>query len=573
MKKININRRKFIKTTGIYSGMAVFASAGMTGLLTNCQSGARSGIRFFEKAFPRPEIPGAPRQSDVCMRGLHPRPINSQDPLNTLDAIRRFHVTKLEWIYELTPEFIAKVRELGCSVQGAAVNGCWVPEVIEDPVEAAKFNNGRGLQLPGAPAFEDLSILDLNHKPVLAPWMRTWEPPALWGCINNPEMRAGHLRYVKNLVDLGVDGIQKDASEMNHHATKYWGACYCDYCMAGFRKYLKTNTTEEQRADMKIGQPDSFNYREILLAQGALVGDSYGRWTGGHAGLKKLFIDYQEEATAGFHQGWRSELNQHAGRYVPVSANNYFGWDTLYYKVFDYGIRELLEDKARPDLLYAMMLEATELGKIQNWTMPLRREPGETPEWMRLIRQTIAGCYAMGSNMQMPWDTYIPRPDAPRYFGAPKDYADLPAFARGMAKYLDNYGDAYAMGEGIEDEKWAGTESPLEFKGNNTNQLFAFVRAVPGKAKAPVVIHLLDWNEETTPFRLSIKPESFFGKKSVRVKLFTPLIPYNQAAHDRAYDTGDYSALVKETNLDTEDGTTLDIPALAPWGMLVVEPS
>lgn len=545
--------------------------AGLFALAAAAQGMAAPESRRFTGVAVRREIPpGAPAASDVCMRGLHPRTRGPNQPHDTLEAIRGFHVTRLEWIYRLSPDFIERVRELGCTVQGAAANGCWAPEHIDDPAKATFFVNGRGLlDTPGAPRFEDLSILDLDGEPVIAPWMRTWQPRALWGCINNPEMRAGHLRYMMNLVDLGVDSIQQDAAEMNSIATR-WGACFCEHCLAGFREFLGGRTDADWRAARGIGDLEAFDYGARIKAQGAPSGQSLRSWASPEPELVRLFEEFQAEASAKFHRWWRGELNRHAGRRIPVSANNYHGWDAPHYREFDWGIREMPASVARPESLYEMMREAADIGKVQSWTMPLGYDPVETPEWRRLIRQTLATTYATGGHMQAPWDTYLPAPSAPRFFGEPAGYADLYAFVRGCAGFLDGYEDAAAVGRHIRDDRWPGLKPVTVLDADA--RIYAFVRAVPGEPDRPVVIHLVDSSARPEPFAISFDPSAAFGDRAVRIRLARPR-PYDSEAHDRAWGTRDYAPLVEWLDLGSGARTTVSLPALDPWGILVIEPA
>ena len=87
-----------------------------------------------------------------------------------------------------------------------------------------------------------------------------------------------------------------------------------------------------------------------------------------------------------------------------------------------------------------------------------------------------------------------------------------------------------------------------------------------------MVVHLVDWRDEPQPFRLSLRPQAFFGGRPLRLRLWTPVLPYDREAHDRAFRTGNYADLVRETTLAAGYVSTVDVPALGPWGVLVVEP-
>ncbi len=526
----------------------------MTGLALICQPFAIQGAdpsppappRLHEAARPRAAIPGAPQAADVCMRSLRPRPMSDRDPHNTLDAIRGFHVTWLEWTYGNDAAFIEKVHGLGVTYGAATAAGSYVGDV---PVE-------------------QWNVVDLDGNRLVAPWMRQWKRPNPWGCANNPEFRAGHVRAAVAAIEAGADVLQRDEPGQNQGAVG-WGGCFCDHCMKAFPKWLLAHADPAVLKRLGVEDLDRFNYRDYLREKDAPVGDAFRRWPGDE--LKDYFQRFQTDSTVAFNVWWREQLDKQIGRRVPVSCNNGARSWTNVQLVFDYCIGELSASHAQPAHLYATMREAASHGKTQTVTMPLRRESRETPDWIRHTRQTIATMYAVGGHIEMPWDTYLPTPDAQRYFGNPADYADLTAFVRGMAAWLNGYEDAFARGKGIEDERFPADAPPVVFA-NDAEELFAFVRAKPGQSAAPVVIHLLDWREEPHPLRVSIRPDTFFGPGPVRFRLFTPVAPYDNAAHNRAFDTKDYHALVHEVEVGRGMANTVDLPALAPWGVLVVEP-
>lgn len=511
-----------------------------------CLGAAGEEIRLLcQVAEPCPEILGAPRASDVCMRSLRPRPIHARDPHDTLEAMRGFHVTWLEWTYGNDRPFIGRVHDLGATFGGALAAGSYA----------------------GDQPHEQWNVRNLDGMPVYATWMRAWNKPNSWGCANHPEFRAGHVRAAVAAVEAGADVLQRDEPGQNMHALN-WGGCFCDHCMAGFRAWLEQHADRQVLRELGVADLDRFDYRDYLRQRGAPVGDDFQRWPGDQ--LKQYFADFQIESTVAFNRWWRARLNEQVGRHVPVSCNNGGRHWRDIEQVFDYCIGELAASHATPDFLHAAMRQAAALGKTQTVTMPLRRGgPQETPDWIRHTRQTIATVYASGGHLEMPWDTYLPTPDAQRYFGQAENYADLTAFVRGMASRLDGYSEAFACGGDLLDSRWQDMLPPITLV---TRDVFAFVRAIPQAPDSPVVVHLVDWRAEPQPFRLALRPQAFFGGRPWRVRLCTPVLPYDRQAHDRAFETGDYARLVQETTLAQGYGNTFDVPALQPWGALVVEP-
>jgi hypothetical protein len=231
------------------------------------------------------------------MRSLRPRPINARDPHNTLDAMRGFHVTWLEWTYGNDRPFIRKVHELGATFGGALAAGSYA----------------------GDQPHENWNVRNLAGAPVYATWMRAWSRPNPWGCANHPEFRAGHVRAAIAAVEAGADVLQRDEPGQNMHALS-WGGCFCDHCMDGFRVWLDKHADREILRQLEVGDLDRFDYRDYLRRRDAPVGDDFHRWPGDQ--LKQYFSAFQIESTVAFNQWWRAQLNEHVGRHFPVSCNN-----------------------------------------------------------------------------------------------------------------------------------------------------------------------------------------------------------------------------------------------------------
>lgn len=533
-------------------GIAFFAPSGR-GLAWGAGTGTDHPLYLSDCVEPRPSYPGILKASDVCMRSLRPRPINSSDPYDTLEAIRGFHVTRLEWTYGLTKDFIAKVEDLGCTASGAVANGSL-----------------KGVSRDGDDWFLKLNALDLNGKAVEAPWMRAWPGHALWHCVNNPAAREAYLDYVKDQIDQGVQDLQRDDPTMNYHATQ-WGGCFCKYCMTGFRDYLGRHATDETLRRCGIEDVQQFDYAEYLRARNAPSGDDFAKYP--EDDLKRLFLEFQEQSTIEFHRWWRKELNEYAGRYVPVSSNNgatHFG---PIHSLFDCYIGELSYSRAQPESLYDLSRQVEQLGKGQTVTMPLRRDAEETREWIDTTRRTIATAYALGMHIEAPWDTYLPVRDAthpPRYFGKPEDFSDLFAMVRAKRELLDGYELAAATGGMIDEDRWTPEASPVSVWSRST-RVIAVSRALPAQQDAPVAVHLIDWSETPQSFTVSLNPDSLFAGRPLRISLVTPK-PYERASHDAAFDSDDYASLVTETPVAAGRVTTFEIPPLRPWGILIVKP-
>ena len=188
--------------------------------------------------------------------------------------------------------------------------------------------------------------------------------------------------------------------------------------------------------------------------------------------------------------------------------------------------------------------------------------------------------------MSVPWDVYEQTPSgSDRYFGTPEQYADLFGFVRGIAPYLEKYEEVGAAGRNIAEQKFDGKS----LFGSLPDGVFAFARAIPGDKKAPVVIHVVNWNDAAASFTLDLDKKLLFGGNPVKCSLLTP-VAYSEKIHKKAEkkaqklrkegtffsarESPAYNGLVTKTELPIteKDGKILlDIRGLDLWGVLVVE--
>jgi hypothetical protein len=357
-------------------------------------------------------------------------------------------------------------------------------------------------------------IRDRNGELVTAPWMRKFPRIPWWGCVNSPAFQDAYRRQARIMIDAGVDSIQMDDPGCNYAAVA-WGACWCAHC------------------------------REKAAAQGADL----------ETGMKR----FQRDSVSNFYQQMHAELRAYAGRPLSFSANNYDGRSlgVFPHDPFDFGIAELPLKSANPGAMATRFLDARRLNKAQIFTLVSDNEP--------LTRRVIATAYANGGHLVVPWDVYFGA--NPRIYATPDQYADLYAFVRGIAPWLDGYEDGVVPHTRPQPDHEAGL--PVRFR-HGSGLIQATVRAKPGEADAPVAVHLVEWGEAAT-FTLSIDPLRFFGARPVRYRLLMPQ-PYDAALHRDAAESRDYAPLVRTVELARGRIDTVRIPALHPWGVLLVDP-
>lgn len=479
----------------------------------------------------RPE--GAPNASDVIMRNLRPHPRDANDPYDTMEAMEDFHVTRLEWTYIQDFSFINQVKATGRAFGGAVNNSSLHSD----------FKTGTDW-------LERYAILDLDGNPVVAPHMRDWGE-RLHGCVNDSVFEEGYLAYLKEYIDAGADVMQRDDPNANYSATN-WGACFCEDCMIKFRIYLEDHSTLQERESWGIYTLETFNYRDYLIARSAPVGDDFSKWDGGK--LKELFVQFQKGSTIDFHQRTRQAINEYVRQFkpeghVPMSCNNGVRrWFEIELE-FDWTFGELSYSNASPEYLYSAMEKAIQYDRMQVITMPKKGNYDNLDAWELLTRQTIATTYSCGGLCMVPWDVYMPN-DAPRYFGTPEQYADLYKFVRDHAEYFDEYEDAAFSMPYKNDQRYL-TKLPIEFV--TGEEISTFARAKPGQVDAPIIVHLVDWSDSPEPFKVSLANDLFFGNYDLNVRLLRP-------------GYSELTPVIKTVG----DRTEIDIPALTPWGLLVV---
>ena len=333
----------------------------------------------------------------------------------------------------------------------------------------------------------------------------------------NPEYRRLYLERAKRLVDLGVSSFQRDDPDEGFFD---WG---------------------------KKGRRDAIPDAELLE----------------------------------FHRWARTEIEKHAGRKLTFSTNCHS--DPPFMQVFDYRMTEVrfrtmdgTKEVISPRRIREIGLTARREKKLFVLTGQ-EDMPAEDYRWI------WATSYATGNLYIVPWDQFqnvvlepvtreprIPWSKLPRTFIAQEKFADLTGFVRANADVLDGYEEAAVGGYDLADARF-GDDVPVRTEGGS-GKLSAFLRAKPGDANSPVVIHLVD-REQGAATTLRLPTARFFGKTALKVTLREPL-PYDAALHAQAEKDKNYRSLIRETPLTTttEGASTLvSVPALNPWGILVVE--
>jgi hypothetical protein len=360
-----------------------------------------------------------------------------------------------------------------------------------------------------------LALRDREGKPIGV--IGQSDQPPFRGDNYNPAYRRAYLERAKRMVDMGVTSFQRDDPDEGFFD---WG---------------------------KIGRRDAIPDADLLE----------------------------------FHRWARTEIEKHAGRKLSFSTNCHT--DPAFMQAFDYRMTEVRFRSMDGTKEIISPSRVREIGNSARKEKKLFILTGQEDRPAEDYRWIWATSYATGNLYIVPWDQFqnvvldpvtrmprIPVNKLPRIFIAPEKLADLTGFVRANADVLDGYEEAAVGGYDLQDTRF-GTDAPVSVEGGS-GKLSAFVRAKPGDAKAPVAIHLVE-REKGAASTLRLSTARLFGKQKFKVTLREPL-PYDASLHAQAEKDKNYRSLIRQTILPTttDDAWTLVyVPALSPWGILVVE--
>jgi hypothetical protein len=163
---------------------------------------------------------------------------------------------------------------------------------------------------------------DIEGKPIEVPWLfdHTYKGmKSYFGCTNHPVFREHSRENVRRAMSGGADGLHVDDHLGVAQAATAFGGGLCDYCMAGFREYLKKRATPQELADAGVTNLDEFDYRD-LIRKSAKTREQYMK-VQGSIPLMDLFRQYHLESAAEFVRELHEVGEEAAGHAILLSAN------------------------------------------------------------------------------------------------------------------------------------------------------------------------------------------------------------------------------------------------------------
>ncbi len=532
-----------------------------------------------------------PGPNDVSIRTLKFRQVPGTMS-NAVDAFRAFHANRLEWVYlgfnEEERKIVTNIKAMG-GIFGGSGSGSLTSTFPPVGDVAAQM---------------EMAMLDLDGKPVVQPHMRQWKHPYFIGDVTNPEYYLLHLSSYKRYVDWGAETLQRDEAEAAVFAVEKYGGGFTPTGLKGFAEWLQKNVPMKELLKLGIATPENFDYGNYLKDRNAPVGDAFAQY---QDPVKPYWIRYWEEANTDFFSRLVQSVKVYANKPITFSCNNSSlqMWEP-YHRVFDFALSELLLESANPRHMWERARKADGIGKFQIFGAPKGRgQKVDAREKVVLERKVVATAYACGMASMLPWDVFEQSSDGEsRYFGEPKDFADLSGFIR--SQDWRGYSEVAAFGFDISSGETGAASKMIWITGGNGG-VYAFVRAASGLNGPSILIHLVDWGRPTVPvatgeersvlitpsgeriyypanaeenlkrtlpepFTLRLKLDDFNNASSLRFVLKLPF-PYDEMVHGNAAKTGHFNSLVDSKPVwarQEGDELLLDIPALTPWGVVEI---
>lgn len=301
--------------------------------------------------------------------------------------------------------------------------------------------------------FMESVVRDLNNQPAVTWWEHTYKGhPSYYFCTNAPHYREYLMYQLRRVMLAGTDWLMID-SAIPTVATlnARYGGCFCEHCIAGFRRYLMDTLSPEQIEELGIEEIASFEYGDFLRQQG--VTDTQYRAEilafPPELPLAQEYFDYQwREVNALFHE-FKRYAQEFSDGYVPMSSNSPYYWSEFMYAidVHDFYTNELEYKSAEQEIfptapMYTFKL-ADAFNRLVGFTgIPRAFEPYRINDKPGHIRLWIAQAYAFGHVFMVPVKMWTHRfknkPDR-WYYSKQGDYEAIYHFIGDNPELFDDY--------------------------------------------------------------------------------------------------------------------------------------
>jgi hypothetical protein len=304
-----------------------------------------------------------------------------------------------------------------------------------------------GYVLSHHPELAEGVVRDITGVPIEVPWLpegREKGTPNLWGCFNHPAYRAFLRKKVRECMDGGALGLHVDDHLGTAHPAISYGGCFCDFCIAAFRTFLKT-VQADVLAAAGVGDVETFDYR-TLVRRHAATREDYLK-VQESIPLHREFIEFHLREAARNVRELHALAEEVVGRPVSLSANTGLPWTPhmMVTPYLTYLVGEV-EQKAEGELDGAGAVSAYRLAVALGKPMAAT---ASGLDWayvkkhhlVNRVLYWIAQSYACGQRLMTPekaW-CYTPGVGSDYYHGKTDVYAPYYRFVRENAALFDGY--------------------------------------------------------------------------------------------------------------------------------------
>jgi hypothetical protein len=394
---------------------------------------------------------------------------------------------------------------------------------------------------------------DIEGNPIEVSWLfdHTYQDmKTYFGCTNHPAFREHSRQQVRRAMAGGADGLHIDDHLGVAQAATAFGGGLCDYCVAGFREYLKKHATPEQLAGAGVKKLEDFDYREVIRKYAKTKGEYMKVQS--KIPLMNLFRRYHLEAAAEFVQELHKVGEEAAGRPILLSANACLP-ERRHVDVVKYLTHVVCEvhfnarqGTAKPDDAIAAFEMARSLGKpmaatAYGWDWSHIKATNA----VELVRFWIALTYAHGQWFMVPHPQRqwcFNNEQGTHWYQAPIEaFSPAYQFIRKNARWFDGF-------------------EPIDASEVKTPANVLCTARRKGES-GPIVLHILnrDYDAEADKMRPAKNVRITFPKKMLE--------GLSGSARLLSYD-----ADVQKARLQTEGDTArITIPELRLWTLVAIE--
>lgn len=303
--------------------------------------------------------------------------------------------------------------------------------------------------------FMESTVRDLNDKPAVTWWEHTYKGhPSYHYCTNAPGYQHYLMYQLRRVMQAGTDWLMIDSAIPTVGALNArYGGCFCQHCLAGFRKYLQLNLTDEERKSIGISDLSAFDYRDFLISRG-VTDEQYRAHILAFPPVIPLaahYFDYQWQEINKLFREFKSRA-QDFGDNVPMSSNSPFYWAEFMYAVdaHDFYTNEMDYQPPEIEVLPTEPIYTFKLADALNRLVAITGVPSAFESYRvndrpGHIRLWIAQAYAHGHVFMVPdkmW-THRFRGEADRWYHSQVgDYEAIYHFIRDYPELFDKYQSA-----------------------------------------------------------------------------------------------------------------------------------